>query len=444
MDPTRIFPDQYLPNLAGGSAYDKWKAANSGPNGDYTKWVAFRDKALQYKKGDAKPASPTMATKNGRQLVAAAELHMSVTDIGSVYPGTQPTVFTTNIVDGQAISLPFLWTASVTPAPTSVQFFADGVLLRTVIAPPYECDLGVLADGSHQLGLCASYGSVQNCYDPFANNTYFAQVTVSSGSALPGVSLERFSGFKNAAFGPDSAYPGSGAIFNRKCNPAPSSNGFDNQGVVCPLPWSDGWSGIFEITDPTFGDGLDFRFGPSMPRSSGHGLQIADIHHILNGFPVDFDLEWDIIFPAAGNPNGFPPFPGDPSTDEWNVIIEFTDAGFQSNGIGIANYVAPKPKFYVTAGIGIDNQKRSAKSSFTIQMDKLYHFHYRGRLSKGSDGWLILDITPAGAAAERVANWTGPTSNPADGGPYVELGQYGMNVSGTNQMKIFKMRNLLG
>lgn len=258
-----------------------------------------------------------------------------------------------------------------------------------------------------------------------------------------GAPLTRFAHFQNKAFGPD-VYPGGGAIFNRKCDPSPSSNGFDNQGVVCPKPWSDGWSGIFEITEPGKGDGLDFRFGPGMPRASGHGLQIADIHHILNGFPVDFDLEWDHIFPASGNPNGFPPWPGDPTTDEWNVIIEFTDAGYQSNGICVANFIAPKPRWLVTAGNGIDNQKRSAKSSFTIAMDTWYHIHYQGRLSKSSDGWLKLDITPEGQATERVADWSGPTSNPADGGPYVELGQYGMNTPGRNQMKIINMWNHKG
>ena len=438
MGVSKYFTDEFLPNLAGAAAYDKWKQSNSGANGDYTKWVKYRDAILR----GEQPAAPTMSTKNGKFLVAAAK--MSVIDIGATYPSQQPVVFTTNVVDGQAISLPFMWTASITPAPTSVKFFSDGTLLQTSVAPPFQCDLGVLADGPHQLGLCAQYGSTQNCYDPLANGAYFAAVTISSGSSLPGVPLTHFADFKNAAFGPDSAYPGSGAIFNRKCNPSPSSNGFDNQGVVCPLPWNDGFSGIFEITDPVKGDGLDFRFGPGMPRASGHGLQIADIHHILNGFPVDFDLQWDIIFPASGNPNGFPPFAGDPTTDEWNVIIEFTDAGFQSNGVGIANLLNPKPVFYVTAGNGVDNQKQKGRSAIPIVMDKWYHIHYRGRLSKGSDGWLIFDLTPEGGAQERLANWTGPTSNPADGGPYVELGQYGMNVTGKNQMKICGMRNLLG
>lgn len=74
-----IFPQEFLPNLKGASAYDRWAKANSGPNGDYTKWVKFRDDVLAGKN----PTPPQMLTKNGRFLVAAGKLHMSVTDIGS-------------------------------------------------------------------------------------------------------------------------------------------------------------------------------------------------------------------------------------------------------------------------------------------------------------------------------------------------------------------------
>src|SRR6185369_3453392 len=43
--------------------------------------------------------------------------------------------------------------------------------------------------------------------------------TTTTTTAPPptGTAIDRFSGLKNANFGPDSAYPGSGAIFNRKC-----------------------------------------------------------------------------------------------------------------------------------------------------------------------------------------------------------------------------------
>ncbi len=259
-----------------------------------------------------------------------------------------------------------------------------------------------------------------------------------------GATLQYFTDFKNTAFGPDHAYAGSGAIFNRKCNPTPSSNGFANQAIVCPTAWADG-SGIFEITEPGIGDGLDFRWYQTTPRGSGHGIQLADIGHIIpNSLPADFDLYWDMMWPSADNPSGFPPFSGDPSTDEWNIIIEFTDCGFQSNAVGIANFSSPKPKLYVTAGIGVDNQKRRAKSSWLIQMNQWYSVHYQGKLSKTSTGRVILDAGPRGGTQERIADWSGPTSNPCDGSPYVELGPYGMNQLGRNRLKICNMQNLLG
>jgi hypothetical protein len=89
--PQDLFEDEILANLPGASAYDKWKASNSGPNGDYTNWAKYRDKVLAYKKGDQRPAEPAMATKNGKILVASAKLHMSVTDIGSAIPPVLPT-----------------------------------------------------------------------------------------------------------------------------------------------------------------------------------------------------------------------------------------------------------------------------------------------------------------------------------------------------------------
>ena len=260
-----------------------------------------------------------------------------------------------------------------------------------------------------------------------------------------GASLDRFTAFKNNSFGPDTAYPGSGAIFNRKCDPTPSGNGFLNQAVVCPRPWSDEWSGIFEVDIPGVGKGLDFRFGSAMPRSSGKGIQIADIGHLIpRSLPADFGFSWDFMFPAAGNPNGFPPFSGDPSTDEWNVLWEFTDAGFQSNAIGIANFVAPKPRLYVTAGNGIDGQKRRAKSSFLLAMDTWYSLRYEGRLSRGSDGRVKLQAGLRGQPMETIADWSGPVSNPADGDPYIEFGLYGMNVAGRNQVIYANLRNLRG
>ncbi len=87
-DPERIFPDEYVPNAEGVPYHKSWAKQNPG---EASKWAAYRDAAKAHKKGQVSPGVPVMATKYGKALVAAAELHVSVTDIGAEYqPPPQP------------------------------------------------------------------------------------------------------------------------------------------------------------------------------------------------------------------------------------------------------------------------------------------------------------------------------------------------------------------
>jgi polysaccharide lyase-like protein len=79
-DPLRIFPDEFVPNEQSSTNHKKWVQAN--PN-EAAKWAAYRDKVLAYEAGGAAIPVPSMATPHGKALVAAGELHMSVTDIGA-------------------------------------------------------------------------------------------------------------------------------------------------------------------------------------------------------------------------------------------------------------------------------------------------------------------------------------------------------------------------
>jgi hypothetical protein len=90
MDPREIFPNEYVPREQASSTHKKWEQAN--PSGDAPRWRTFRDKVLVYKKGDPPISVPAMSTPHGDALVAAGKMHMSVTDIGSVYdpPETPP------------------------------------------------------------------------------------------------------------------------------------------------------------------------------------------------------------------------------------------------------------------------------------------------------------------------------------------------------------------
>lgn len=79
MDDAKIFPNEFVPNIQGAQYHPRWVKANPAEN---AKWEKFRDDIISGK--NATP--PSMATKYGKALVSAGKLHMSVTDLGTVYP----------------------------------------------------------------------------------------------------------------------------------------------------------------------------------------------------------------------------------------------------------------------------------------------------------------------------------------------------------------------
>lgn len=95
----KIFSGEYVPQEESSAAHKKWVQANSGATGDATKWKAYRDKVLAYKKGGPAVPVPNMATPHGRALVAAGKLHMSVLDLGAVWtpPPTPPAAATSGL-----------------------------------------------------------------------------------------------------------------------------------------------------------------------------------------------------------------------------------------------------------------------------------------------------------------------------------------------------------
>lgn len=86
MEPERIFPDEYVPNAEGVPYHKSWAKQNPG---EAAKWKAYRDAVIAHAKDTSAPAKPSMATKYGKALIAAAELHMSVTDIGADWTPTE-------------------------------------------------------------------------------------------------------------------------------------------------------------------------------------------------------------------------------------------------------------------------------------------------------------------------------------------------------------------
>lgn len=87
MEPERIFPGEYVPNAEGVPYHQKWERSNPG---EAQRWQSFRNAVLAYKKGASSVPVPAMSTKYGRALVAAGRLHMSVLDLGTVWPTPPP------------------------------------------------------------------------------------------------------------------------------------------------------------------------------------------------------------------------------------------------------------------------------------------------------------------------------------------------------------------
>lgn len=87
-DDLAVFANEFVPNAEGVAYHGKWLAANK--NGDAPRWAAYRDALLR----GEKPAPPAMATKYGRELVAAGKQHVSISNLVGVvtnpFPGPDP------------------------------------------------------------------------------------------------------------------------------------------------------------------------------------------------------------------------------------------------------------------------------------------------------------------------------------------------------------------
>lgn len=77
------FAHEFVVNVQGSSYHPKWVRANPG---EASKWAALRDALVA--DPDAVPVVPLLSTRYGKALVAAAELHMSVSRILGIMHGT--------------------------------------------------------------------------------------------------------------------------------------------------------------------------------------------------------------------------------------------------------------------------------------------------------------------------------------------------------------------
>lgn len=211
-------------------------------------------------------------------------------------PPVAPT-FNTNISDGQNITIPFTWTASVSPQPDSVQFWADGVLLKQDAASPFSHDL-TLDAGSHALGLCAWHGSTRTCHAPLGGGV-FANVTV-SGSLPPSEYTKRF-----ATFNPST--DDINGTFNKY---SPAGYWWVPGQTPPGGTWPSG-GGLHEISTP-HGPGIDIVVTQEMDYVGATPLGGWDLSRFAGLHDINYDFrgeeqvwEWTWMWPSSGNPSGW-------------------------------------------------------------------------------------------------------------------------------------------
>jgi hypothetical protein len=293
-----IFPEQYLPNIKPATiTYANWRKRYPG---EATKWDAYLDRVLAHEQGYSPPPPPALGSRFGKALVAAGELHVSVIDLGAEWPDPTPEppepVFTTNITNSQALTMPFTWTADVDPTPDSVQFWANGVLQAQDSTEPFSHALS-LDTGTYRLGLCAWHGDTRTCYDPLANGSYFAEVTASGTATPPSTDYDyRFASFNTSTDQINGTYNRFSPAGTWWVPGSPTGNA-----------WPDG-GGLHEISSP-HGPGISIVVTEPMQYVgvswASDIARFAAFHQTANFREQRQVWEWTWRWPSVGNPGGW-------------------------------------------------------------------------------------------------------------------------------------------
>lgn len=187
---------------------------------------------------------------------------MSVSTSACAPPAT-PT-WTSSIADGQTVQTGATWSATVTPAPDSVEFWATPVggvsnKLKTDTSAPYDVVLNV-TPGSYALGVCSVQGTVRTCFDDRKN------VTLTASSPPAATSSPYFvADYQNGTFGSPwaSLFSYSSPGFVDLTQAGPRAGTTDGRVKVASPPGSSEPAARFEIRDSDPGWPVD----PSVQKS---------------------------------------------------------------------------------------------------------------------------------------------------------------------------------
>jgi hypothetical protein len=137
-------------------------------------------------------------------------------------------------------------------------------------------------------------------------------------------------------------------------------------------PWPDG-GGIFQETSSQGLPAFRFKAGGSMPMGSGSGVQNAAVN-----YGYTWDITGKIMFPAAGNPNGFQTFSGD-----WNALWEFCDGSHEIwNQFGV-DATSGTPKIYCRTYNGSGGVLKGVAAAPIVYGT---HHDWRWRVKAAKDG----------------------------------------------------------
>jgi hypothetical protein len=183
-------------------------------------------------------------------------------------------------------------------------------------------------------------------------------------------------------------------------------------------PYRSG-GGMWEVQTP-YGPGFKFVVTDEMTVPSGGKLaMIQDRDHLIpmNDRFLGMTQDWSgmFMFPAAGNPNGFPR-----SYSDWGAIIEFhTDADDVWNQIGVDTTNVPyRNTIYFRSWDPVRHSQRKVLAPKRLKYDRWYSWRIRYHWSWGTDG-----ATEMWLDGVKLADWRG-ANLPRGEYPYFDFGFY--------------------
>lgn len=327
-------------------------------------------------------------------------------------PPSSPTGLTATNVTQSGLTL--TWSASAdNVGVTGYDVYRNGTKVATVTSTSASLT-GLTCGTAYSLGVVAR--------DAAGNGSIQASLQVSTAACPPppssGTALDDFTDFRNNAF--------TNTFINRwRAPPAPTYTALGYSGEQ----WPSG-GGLWQVSTP---HGPGFRFASTnemLVYSGASAAQIVDIDHLVDTqayMGTVFDLSGKLMFPAAGNPQGFPAY------DSWNVLWEFGPGLPSNNQFGVNGITN---RLYVrTYKPGAPNSRQQAESPSPIQYDRWYDFRWQVKFSTGSDGFVNfwLDGVP-------MAQWTGPTLPTGVDAPWIQWGFYSANTKPRNEVVYAALR----